>query len=162
MNLKSGNSSVSAISPSLFVQRMQVAADQAAAFGSELVAAREIITRQADRILELEQLVGIRVEWPFKVALTATQAKIFSMLLAASGPVGKPSVMTAIYGVRPECDWPKHPGKILDVQVYHLRKVVEPHGVQIDTVALSGGHCGYWLRPATREAARALIAGPQP
>ena len=161
MNLSRSPLQQTSIAPGTIAGALRRTADNIEQWMAELESAREIMTRQADRIAELEQLVGLAVEWPLRIALRPTQAKIFSMLFAASGPIGKSSLIAAMYGARPESEWPDNPDKIVHVHICGLRKAIEPHGVIIDTLALASGDCGYWLRPATRHAAAALIARPE-
>src|SRR4051794_32177910 len=87
-----------------------------------------------DRISQLEQILGIdrsatgRLKDAF--GISPALASMLGILMARSLVSGE-AFYTALYGARPECDWPDE--KIIDVQICKLRAAIKPHGIEIGT-----------------------------
>jgi two-component system cell cycle response regulator CtrA len=98
----------------------------------------DLLARQNDeiatlreRIRQLEEALSPTdaappVEW----GLTATQARVYAHL-ASRERATRQSIMTALYGTRPNDD-PEM--KIVDVFICHIRRKVAPFGVRINTI----------------------------
>ena len=102
-----------------------------------------------DRVFQLETEFGINLEPPPPFDLTASEARVFGILLARDY-CSKEQVMTALYAHQPR-DEPDI--KIVDVYVCKIRRKVEPVGVQIETV---WGH-GYKISKDMKNRAKSLI-----
>lgn len=77
----------------------------------------------------------LRVSYGGKtVKLTPTQFEVFRFLLKKAGRLArKESLLDWLYQLKPECDWPED-DKITDVLVCKVRALIEPLGLQIETV----------------------------
>lgn len=102
------------------------------------------------RVAELEEMLGITFHSPLFLELTASEAKIFGILLAREA-VTKSLVMTCLYGSRPDGDMAEE--KIVDVFICRLRAKLKTFGIEIGT---NWGQ-GYFMTPAMKARVRGLI-----
>lgn len=54
-----------------------------------------------DRVVQLEEMLGLRLVAPIELALTGSEAKLFGML-ATREMATKPAIMTLLYSARPD------------------------------------------------------------
>ena len=116
----------------------------------------ELAVKQ-DRIEELEAQIGMRPVLPPTMPLTASQATIFGMILAAQGAVTGEAIEVAIYGAMPDCDKPRNPRGVIKAQVHHLRKMINLFGLRVDSTFIPGGEASYFMSGDMKAKARALI-----
>lgn len=103
-----------------------------------------------DKILRMEEGLGMRLEVPPLFGLTGQEAKVFGILLKRE-LVTKQQALDALYGDRPESDEAEI--KIVDVFVCKLRKKLKPFGVAVETV---WGR-GYRMSAESKNAAAVLL-----
>lgn len=75
-----------------------------------------------------DETSGVIARTGFKsmVKLTKHQTTIVSVLLnARGGQVLRAPIMNALYGIKPDCDWPKTVGA-LSVQFTYIRRKIRP------------------------------------
>jgi hypothetical protein len=142
---------------SVTVGLMRSLADGDAAQLSAMRGLRDEIVRQQDRIEELEGLLGLRVRILPRVKMTPTGRLIFGVLLKAQGWTSTATLVTAIYGSLPDCDWPRDSYSVLKVHICKLRASLRPYGVEFDTIFGASGCGGYFMPPEMKAIARALI-----
>ena len=85
---------------------------------------------------QLHERLAKYVTLPTKWRLNRSEATVFGELISTS-VVSKERIMDALYGHRPDCDWPES-GKIIDVHICNLRRKLKPFNVRIDTVHSRG------------------------
>ena len=107
------------------------------------------ITRLEDRIVELEEAMGLCVLPPLEWGLTVQQARLFGVLLERE-LLRKDAAMAALYRDRGE-DEPEM--KIVDVFVCHIRRKLKPFGIEIGT----RWGVGYFMTAANKAEARRQI-----
>lgn len=107
------------------------------------------IVRLEDRILELEEAMGLCVLPPLEWGLTQNEARLFGALLERE-LLTKDAAMAALYRDRGE-DEPEV--KIVDVFVCKTRKKLKPFGIEIGT----RWGVGYFMAPAHKAEARRQI-----
>lgn len=140
---------------SIATAMMRAVASQSPAQIADIVALRDLVERQVDRIDELEQVAGIRFEPPTPIALSPTERRLLGALMKASPSARNADVLVALlWGDLPECDQPNDPRKVLKVHVYNLRRVLAGYGVEIETSGL-----GPSLAYRIPRAGKALIEG---
>jgi two-component system cell cycle response regulator CtrA len=103
-----------------------------------------------DRIFELEELLGQTFDSPAFLGLTASEGKLFGVLLAREA-MTKTLAMQTLYGERPDADLAEE--KIIDVLVCKMRAKLEEWNLPIET---NWGQ-GYFMSAETKARARALI-----
>lgn len=105
-----------------------------------------------DRVVWLEQKVGLDFQIPLELRLTPHEAHCLGVLKQAAGAVTKEAMLSLVYqdritdGEVPEI-------KIIDVFVYKLRKKLTPWGIEIKTL---WGR-GYEMPRASKDKLRAMI-----
>lgn len=115
----------------------------------DLVVALEAENEQLrEKILALEEMLGLRLEVPLVLGLTSHEAKLFGFLLKREIAT-KEQAMHALYGHLPNSDVEI---KIVDVFVCKARKKLKPHGIEIETV---WGR-GYRIPPSSKAIAATL------
>lgn len=112
------------------------------------------------RIEELEALLGLKLTAPSGLGLSAQCVEILGMLLAAPGVVTLASLESALFGGRPDADWPLLPRRVIYVQMTRLRKVLGSHKISIVTAPAADGSRGYFMSHDNKSKANALIASP--
>lgn len=105
--------------------------------------------RLSDRILVLEELLGMGIEWPLFLGLTGKEGKMLGALMRREMQ-SKDSLWMALYGTRVD-DGPEI--KIIDVFVCKIRKKLARFGITIDTIWGQG----YRLPPGMREKIKAAV-----
>jgi two-component system cell cycle response regulator CtrA len=108
--------------------------------------------RLQDRILVLEDLLGIGMEWPLFLGLTPHEGKVLGALMRREVQ-SKEGLLLALYGNRPDGDMPEI--KIIDVFICTLRKKLTRFGVTVDTLWGQG----YRLKPEMREKIKTTVDG---
>lgn len=103
-----------------------------------------------EKIIELEELIGLRIETPLMLGLTGQEAKLFGILLKRD-LVTKAQGMSALYSDRPNGEAEI---KIVDVFVCKMRKKLKPFDIEIETVWGQG----YRMTAASKANAAALLA----
>jgi len=83
-----------------------------------------------EKIVTLEEMLGLRIETPLMLGLTNQESKLFGILLKRD-MVTKDAAMIAIYGDKPDSDVEI---KIVDVFVCKARKKLKPYEITIETV----------------------------
>jgi two-component system, cell cycle response regulator CtrA len=83
-----------------------------------------------EKIVTLEEMLGLRVETPLMLGLTGQQSKLFGILLKRD-LVTKDAAMAAIYGNKPNSEVEI---KVVDVFVCQVRKKLKPYEIMIETV----------------------------
>ena len=112
------------------------------------------LQRLRDRIEDLEALLGLdrkiasRLRDAFMITLA--QAETLGFMLRRNF-VSHDALYIAMYGARPECDWPEI--RILDVHVCHLRAALKKHGIAIKT---KWGE-GWTISPADKAKVHAVL-----
>lgn len=106
------------------------------------------------RIIDLEREFGFHNEVPLMFGLTASEAKVVSLLLQRD-IASKTQILTAIMADRGADDEPEI--KIVDVYICKVRHKIKPFGVAIDTV---WGR-GYSLTTANKSKIREYLPIPQ-
>jgi DNA-binding response OmpR family regulator len=104
--------------------------------------------RLRDRIDELERLLGMRPMLPRIWKLTPREADVFGILLKRQ-VMSQTQLFEAIWGGDSDRET-----KIVEVMICKLRAKLRPHGIAIRTEH----GVGYFIPPASKAAARALIA----
>lgn len=84
-----------------------------------------------ERIANLEELIGLRIEVPLVFGLTTAEAKMLGVLLKRE-LVSKEMAMTALYGLR--TGGAEVEIKIIDVFVCKIRAKLKRFGIVIETV----------------------------
>lgn len=105
--------------------------------------------RLRDRILVLEEQLGMGVEWPLFLGLTPHEGKALGALMRREMQ-SKESLWLALYGMRPD-DGPEI--KIIDVFICKMRKKLTRFGITIDTLWGQG----YRLKPEMREKIKTTV-----
>ena len=108
--------------------------------------------RLQDRILVLEDLLGIGLEWPLFLGLTPHEGKVLGALMRREVQ-SKEGLLLALYGHKPDGDMPEI--KIIDVFICKVRKKLARFGITIDTLWGQG----YRLQPTMREKIKATVDG---
>jgi DNA-binding response OmpR family regulator len=108
----------------------------------------ETLEAECERLrFEVEELravlFGADLVLPLEWRLTAMQTRMFGVLLARER-VSRPQLMSALYGLRLDGEIPDE--KIVDVQIFHMRRKLKPFGIEIANVWGQG----YALDAATR------------
>lgn len=103
-----------------------------------------------EKIIELEELIGLRIETPLMLGLTGQEAKLFGILFKRD-LVTKAQGMSALYSDRPNGEAEI---KIVDVFVCKMRKKLKPFDIEIETVWGQG----YRMTAASKANAAALLA----
>lgn len=103
--------------------------------------------RLQDRILVLEELLGIGIEWPLFLGLTPHEGKLLGALMKRELQ-SKESLLLALYGHKPDGDMPEI--KIIDVFVCKARKKLARFGIRIDTVWGEGYRLPFGMREKIR------------
>lgn len=90
------------------------------------------LTRLRDRVEELEELLGLRMEAPlhFPVHLSRTEERLLG-ILSSGRLVTKEFAHRALYAARPDCDVPEI--QVVDVYACKLRRKLGPFGIAIKT-----------------------------
>jgi hypothetical protein len=114
------------------------------------------IDARGDRIDELERLLGLNLP-ASALGISGLGASIIGLLVARPGVVTVSMLETALYGARPESDWPLQPAKTIHVHVNHLRDRLQKHSIVISTTTADDGSRGYFLTPKMRAKVRALF-----
>lgn len=117
-------------------------------------ALEETIRRLEDRVLELEEAMGLRVLSPLEWGLTQNESRLIGALLERE-LLTKDAAMAALYRDR-GMDEPDV--KIVDVFICKARKKLKPFGIEITTV----WGVGYFMRPECKTAARQQIEAARP
>ena len=104
-----------------------------------------------EKVIALEEILGLRIETPLVLGLTSHEAKMFGILLKRE-IVTKEAAMAALYGDRPNGDGEVEI-KIVDVFVYKARKKLKPFQIEIETVRGRG----YRMPAASKAIAAALL-----
>ncbi|MCA0366790.1 MAG: winged helix-turn-helix domain-containing protein [Proteobacteria bacterium] len=113
-------------------------------------ALQAVIERLEDRVLELEEALGVLVLPPLEWGLTKNEGRLLGVLLERE-IVTKDTAMAALYRDRGD----REPEvKIVDVFICKARKKLKPFGVSIET----RWGVGYSMSPASKAAARRQIA----
>lgn len=107
--------------------------------------------RLQDRILVLEELLGMGIEWPLFLGLTPHEGKVLGALMRREVQ-SKEGLLLALYGNRPG-DAPEI--KIIDVFICKLRKKLARFGITVDTLWGQG----YRLPTAMRDKIKATVDG---
>ncbi|GAA0197765.1 hypothetical protein GCM10010203_55940 [Actinomadura yumaensis] len=107
------------------------------------------IARLEDRILELEEAMGLCILPPLEWGLTQHEARLFGALLERE-LLTKDAAMAALYRDRGD-DEPEI--KIVDVLVCKARKKLKPFGIEIGT----RWGVGYFVSAECKSRARAQI-----
>ncbi|MCZ7564720.1 MAG: helix-turn-helix domain-containing protein [Burkholderiales bacterium] len=115
------------------------------------------VERLRDRVAELEELVGLRAEFPSRLGLTHTESMLFG-LLVKRGMCTRDAIYAAMYGTRPDGDQPEM--KIIDAYVCKIRRKLAARRVPVKIECAWGR--GYYLDEASRAAAKALVIGGAP
>lgn len=102
-----------------------------------------------EKVIALEEILGLRIETPLVLGLTSHEAKMFGILLKRE-LVTKEAAMAALYGDRPNGEVEI---KIVDVFVCKARKKLKPFGIEIETV---WGR-GYRMPQTSKAIAAALL-----
>ena len=89
-----------------------------------------------ERLAYLEGALGGGLRLPAAWALSPSQEKLVAVLLCRSF-VSRDAAMAAVYRDTGR-DEPSE--KIVDVMIYHVRKKLKPHGIEIRT-AVARGYC---------------------
>lgn len=105
-----------------------------------------------ERIAALEALLGLTVEVPLELQLTAQESKLVGFMLKRD-LISKSSAMMLLYGSRP--DGEEAEPKILDVFVCHIRRKLKPFGLSIET---RWGE-GYYFTAENKQKLRAMLPG---
>lgn len=103
-----------------------------------------------EKIVALEEAMGMRIEAPLMLGLTSHETKLFGILLKRD-VVTKEAAMSALYGDRPNGEAEI---KIVDVYICKARKKLKPFGIQIETI---WGR-GFRMPAASKAQAAALLA----
>lgn len=106
--------------------------------------------RLQDRVLVLEDLLGIGIEWPLFLGLTPHEGKVLGALMRREVQ-SKEGLLLALYGTRPDGDMPDI--KIIDVFICKLRKKLGRFGITVDTLWGQG----YRLPMAMRDKIKATV-----
>ena len=117
-------------------------------------ALEETIRQLEDRVLELEEAMGLRVLSPLEWRLTQNESRLIGALLERE-LLTKDAAMAALYRDR-GMDEPDV--KIVDVFICKARKKLKPFGIEITTV----WGVGYFMRPECKTAARKQIEAARP
>ena len=93
------------------------------------------LQRLRDRVLELEDALGLTAEIPYPLVpqhtgMTKSLAKLFCLLIHRPF-VSRDAAYTVLFGGRPECDQPA--GKIIEPMVCNLRKTLRRYDISIET-----------------------------
>ncbi len=107
-----------------------------------------------DRIVWLEQKIGLDFEAPLELRLTSHESRLLGVLKKAPGAVSKEGLMNIVYHER-VTDGEVPEVKIVDVFVCKLRKKLKPLGIEIVT---HWGR-GYSLSRAGKDRLAAIIEG---
>jgi two-component system, cell cycle response regulator CtrA len=111
----------------------------------------EIETLQ-ERIIQLEEVIGLRFDSPLMLGLTPSEAKLFGALLKREF-LTREALLICLYGSVPSDDEVEI--KIVDVFICKLRKKLRPFGIAIETM---WGR-GFYMTPAAKAAVDALVNG---
>lgn len=136
------------------------------AIGDEITGASPILQMRAEldaagaRIEELEALLGLKLSVPSELGLSAQCVEILGMLLAAPGVVTLASLESALFGGRPDADWPMLPRRVIYVQMTRLRRVLGQHKISIATTTAADGSRGYFMSHDNKSKTNALISSP--
>lgn len=103
-----------------------------------------------EKILSLEQALGVRIETPLILGLTGQEAKMFGILLKRE-MVTRQQAMDVLYGDRPESDEAEI--KIVDVFVCKMRKKLKRFDIEIESV---WGR-GYRMPAQSKSTARSML-----
>lgn len=120
-----------------------------AEFSDREAALMATIARLEDRVLELEEAMGVLVLPPLEWGLTKNEGRLLGVLLERE-LVTKDTAMAALYRDRGESE-PEI--KIVDVFICKARKKLKPFGIAIDT----RWGVGYSMSAASKAAARRQI-----
>jgi hypothetical protein len=116
----------------------------------------ETMQELRDRITELEGLLDAgedychKLMWAF--GLSRKRAQMLGVMLT-SQTATRMHVWTILYGDRPECDQPEV--KVLDVMVAGIRRALDLHGIQVETI----WGTGYRISVANKAKIRAVVEG---
>lgn len=118
------------------------------------VAARlEVVERENDtlreKVAQLESLLGMRSPAPIELGLTASEARVFGVLMARERAT-RDAIMAALYADRPGDEEAEL--KIVDVFVCKMRKKLKPFDIQIGNVWGQG----YFMTPEQKQRVQAL------
>ncbi|WP_315731632.1 MULTISPECIES: hypothetical protein [unclassified Bradyrhizobium] len=106
------------------------------------------VQRLQDRIEQLEHVLGVGRSFTDRLrelfGLETEKAIVLGMLYKREF-VTRDGLYTVLYGSRPECDWPDE--KVLDLQIFMLRRAIKSTGVTITTKWGAG-----WYMPADSKA----------
>ena len=103
-----------------------------------------------DRVTQLEETLGVRLEVPLVLQLTSQEAKIFGVLFKRE-MVTREVTMDVLYGNRPDADEPEI--KIVDVFVSKMRKKLKAFEIGVETVRGRG----YRMNAQSKANAAALL-----
>jgi len=106
-----------------------------------------------ERIVALEEIIGMRLEAPLVLELTPAQARMFGMLMARDFCT-KQALMSGLYGLRHDGEVAEE--KIIDVWVCKMRPKLKPWGMTIET---KWGE-GYWMPAESKAIAAKLMQAP--
>lgn len=87
--------------------------------------------RLREKIIALEETLGVRIETPLMLGLTGQEAKLFGVLLKRE-MVTKEQAMDVLYGNR--AGGGEVEIKIVDVFVCKIRKKLMPYSISIETI----------------------------
>lgn len=107
-----------------------------------------------ERVAFLERALGMTIETPLSFDLTATEGKIFGLLLKREF-VNRSAAMDVLYGSRPNGD--EADIKIIDVLICKCRSKLKPFGVAIE----SKWGQGYFMTPSSKSKARSFFSDKQ-
>jgi DNA-binding response OmpR family regulator len=109
-----------------------------------IAALEQELDQAQERIRQLEQM-HFNADWspPFEIGLTASEARVVSILTGCEGVASKDRIMQGLYSLSPN-DPPLE--KIVDVLICKARAKLKPFGVEIVT---RWGR-GYEMPPASR------------
>lgn len=100
------------------------------------------------RVEQLEDMLGMRLDAPIEIGLTASEAKVFGLLQRVEMAT-KQAIMSALYYERIDTE-PEL--KIVDVFVCKLRAKLKPWRIEIETL----WGTGYHMTPESKALAAAL------
>lgn len=103
-----------------------------------------------ERIAALEAQLGMTVEVPLSLGLTAAETKLFGYFLKRD-LVTKDGALVVMYGHRPADEMAEE--KIIDVFVCKMRRKLTPFGIAIETI---WGR-GYRMPPESKARAREFL-----
>jgi two-component system cell cycle response regulator CtrA len=84
-----------------------------------------------DRVIALEEMIGIRITVPLIFQFTIKEAMLFGILLKRE-MVTKQMAMDALYGLSASGEEAEI--KIIDVFICKIRKKLKPFGIEVETV----------------------------